>query len=269
MSRLILESWNIETLAGRQRTVRILLPEGYDTDSDRRYPVLYMHDGQNLFDPSFWSGYSWDVARSVDRMQAEGKLTGIIVVGIDCGADTRIGEYSPAITPRAMSRLLRRTGGQSIVPEGEAYARFLVESLKPAIDSRFRTLPDREHTGTCGSSCGGNISLYLGLTHGDVFGIIGAFSPAFWIIAKDLFGRLHDSDLGSLRIYHDMGGHEGSTALESLELTVYAWRLQRILTSVGLGADRLHFVFDRRARHTELFWQDRFPGFLAWAFGKR
>ncbi len=269
MSGLLMETWNIETLANRQRTVRILLPAGYETDPDRRYPVLYMHDGQNLFDPSLWSGYSWDVARSLDRMQADGAISGIIVVGIDSGSDTRIGEYSSAISAHVMPRLLKLSGNRLIVPEGEAYARFLIETLKPSIDARFRTLPNREHTGTCGSSCGGNIALYLGTSHGDVFGVVGAFSPALWIIAADIFARIDGADFHSSRIYHDMGGREGTTWLASFLLARRAWRLQRALRSKGLDADRLHFVFDRSGHHTELFWQDRFPGFIRWAFGKK
>ncbi|HAQ56024.1 MAG TPA: hypothetical protein DCR44_01245 [Acholeplasmatales bacterium] len=268
MHRIILENTNIKELGDRPRTIRILLPDGYDDQPEKRYPVLYMHDGQNLFDSSGYSGYSWDVARTLDRMQAAGETDGIIVVGIDNGGDHRISEYSSSIDPRAVKRIEKHFKGIALVAEGGAYGDWLVGTLKPSIDARYRTLPAQATTGIAGSSCGGNISLSIMLAHPDRFGVVGVFSPALWIIAADAFERLKQADLQGVRIYHDMGGWEETGRFESLQLTFSSLRLDRALKRRMPQNDVMR-RFDPIARHTELFWQDRFPGFVRWGFGTR
>ena len=266
MDGIILHQENFVTeFNGRSRTIRVMLPEGYDERPDRRYPVLYMHDGQNLFDPSEYSGYSWDVGRTLYRMQAAGETAGLIVVGIDNGGEDRINEYTHAYDPRGLGRVRRYLGKKAPVAEGEAFVEWIAKTLKPSIDTRYRTMTDSAHNGMCGSSCGGNITLFAALAHPDVFGVFGVMSPAFWIIAEDALARIRTEDLAGVRIHVDVGGREEPGRIGSLAIAMQAHRLWRALRR-RLKTDALNFVYDPIARHTELFWQDRFPGFVRWAF---
>ncbi|MDP3129799.1 MAG: alpha/beta hydrolase-fold protein, partial [Bacillota bacterium] len=203
--------------------------------------------------------------RTLDRMQAAGETDGIIVVGIDNGGDHRISEYSPSIDPRAIKRIEKHFKGIALVAEGGAYGDWLVGTLKPSIDARYRTLPAQATTGIAGSSCGGNIALSIVLAHPDRFGVVGVFSPAIWVIAPDVFRRLKRADLPGVRVYHDMGGREEKGLLASLALVLSSLRLDRALKR-RLPARSVMRRFDPVARHTELFWQDRFPEFVRWGF---
>ena len=152
----------------RYRRIWIYLPPDYEDNPDQHYRVLYMHDGQNVFDESTSFAGEWEVDESLNDLFLDGDK-GCIVVAIDNGADLRINEYSP------WYNATYQAGG-----EGEAYVDFIVETLKPYIDSNFRTLPDRQHTGIMGSSLGGLISHYAMVEHPEVFGKVGVFSPAYW-----------------------------------------------------------------------------------------
>ncbi|HEX8832202.1 MAG TPA: alpha/beta hydrolase-fold protein, partial [Longimicrobium sp.] len=150
----------------RTRRVWVYLPPDY-ASSSKRYPVLYMHDGQNVFDDSTSGFGEWGVDETLDSLFATGD-PGVIVVAVDHGGAKRLDEYSPFINPR-------HGGG-----EGDAYVDFLAQTLKPLIDRRYRTRPDRLNTGVAGSSMGGLISLYAALKYPDVFGRAGIFSPSLW-----------------------------------------------------------------------------------------
>ena len=168
----------------RSRRVWLYLPPGYDAPGNTaRYPVLYMHDGQNVFDAATSYVGEWGVDETLDSLAAAG-VTAPIVVAVDHGGERRLDEYSPW-----RNETFRWPGSDPDAPaapgpgpggEGEAYVEFLTTTLKPTIDARFRTLPGRETTGILGSSMGGLISLYAALRHPDVFGRVGVFSPAFW-----------------------------------------------------------------------------------------
>ncbi len=160
-----IDSMSIPQL-GRTRRVWIYLPPDYAT-SGRRYPVLYMHDGQNVFDEATSYAGEWGVDETLDSLHAAGD-PGIIVVAVDHGGTLRVPEYSPWPT---------RFGAG----EGDAYAAFLANTLKPWVDDNYRTLTDRMHTGITGSSMGGLVSFYAALKYPDVFGLAGVFSPAFWV----------------------------------------------------------------------------------------
>jgi len=152
----------------RYRRVWIYLPENYIKDNQERYPVLYMHDGQNLFeDTTSYSG-EWGVDEYLDSI----KLKKCIVVGIDHGGEKRMNEYSP---------FDHEEFGKG---EGAAYVDFVAKKLKPFIDRKFRTIRDRQHTFIAGSSMGGLISMYAVLRHPKVFGGAGVFSPSFWVSDK-------------------------------------------------------------------------------------
>lgn len=268
MGKIIIEEINMPQQGNRLRKIRICLPEQYARDSAKRFPVLYMHDGQNMVDPSPLSGYSWDVENTLKRLERQGSIDGIIVVGIDTDEVNRISEYTQAIDESAEPSVRKLCNGNLFLPGALPYAKFIIETLKPSIDQRYRTLPDREHTGTFGSSCGGNISIFLGTVYNDIFGVIGAFSPAYWLVRDDLFRRIEAKDFArETKVYHDMGAKEKWNARWTYVRDAH--QFHRLLRRKGLDALHLKKVIDGEGRHTELFWQARLPDFLIFAFGKK
>lgn len=197
----------------KSRTIRVWTPSDYQVSLDKRYPVLYMHDGQNLFDRETAAyGEIWDVHTAIETLMKKGEFGGVIVVGIDNAPDLeRLDEYSPWVSERIEE--MKEIGGYDRVIGGQGiqYGQFLVETLKPHIDSHYRTLSDRENTGVAGSSMGGFISLYLGVEYPDVFSKIGAFSTAVWFADKALFKHLSKLDLSyKTKWYLDIGTEETS-----------------------------------------------------------
>lgn len=249
----------------RIKKIRVFLPKDYETTT-KKYPVFYMHDGQNLIDPSPHSGYSWDVVSTLDKLQKEKVTAGIIVVGIDADIEKRMHEYSHAFTEKAKKQIAIWTKKEGIA-EGKMYADFLVKELKPLIDKTYRTKPERKYTATIGSSCGGNISLYLGVQYDDYFSTIGAFSPAYWFVKDDLFSLYEAKDFNKpMKIYHDMGMKEGS--FPRLTFLRDVKRFHRILLGKEFDNQSLSVVIDKDATHTELFWQVRFFDFVKWVYNK-
>src|SRR5215218_8975412 len=151
---------------GFARTIRIYTPDAYEAEPGRRFPVLYMQDGQNVFaHPESATYDTWCANHAIERLAGEGRLEPWLIVGIDSGPG-RLAEYSPWDEPRA-----------DVKARGPAYARFLAEHLKPWVDRTYRTRPEPQSTAVMGSSLGGLISLYLGLAHPQVFGRVGGMSP--------------------------------------------------------------------------------------------
>ncbi|SDF96760.1 MULTISPECIES: alpha/beta hydrolase-fold protein [unclassified Duganella] len=154
---------------GNSRKLRIYLPPGYDANPQQRYPVLYLHDGQNLFDPKTAAfGAAWEIGTTVDKLIATGAIEPIIVVGIDNAGEQRINEYTPCCD--------KQYGGGKI----DAYAAFIVDTVKPWADTQLRTLKDREHTAIMGSSLGGIASVYIGQKYPQVFSKAAGVSSSFW-----------------------------------------------------------------------------------------
>lgn len=188
------------------RNIRIYLPHTYDTDINRRYPVLYMHDGQNLFDPSDSPFHTtWNVHNTVDKLVSEGKMKEIIVVGIDNNAN-RGSEYCH-FKPEVIT--LGRMGVKKYENDREAqgilYEKFILNTLKPYIDRHFRTLTDRDDTAMIGSSLGGLVTYFIGFRHPEVFGKLGILSPAFnWAD----YNKLLDISKEPLKIWMDTGEGE-------------------------------------------------------------
>ncbi|HEU0013440.1 MAG TPA: alpha/beta hydrolase-fold protein [Longimicrobium sp.] len=236
---------------GRTRRVWIYLPPDYAT-TDRRYPVLYMHDGQNVFDAATSFAGEWGVDETLDSLHAAGD-PGAIVVAVDNGGGRRLDEYSPWTHPR-------HGGG-----EGDAYVDFLALTLKPFIDARYRTRPEREHTGVAGSSMGGLISLYAALKHPDVFGRAGVFSPAFWFSQENFaFARAAGPPRPGTRIYVVTGAREGD------EPEVYVrdhLAMVDTLAAAGFrrGTDVVGYV-RQDGTHSEGFWRREFPAAYLWLF---
>ncbi|MDD3107580.1 MAG: alpha/beta hydrolase-fold protein, partial [Bacilli bacterium] len=232
---------SMDHLDHRKKRIQVFLPQDYDETESKRYPVLYMHDGQNLVEPSKYSGYSWDIVRTIDELQSKGIIDGIIIVGIDASKTKRIQEYSHYICKKMTRMLLKHFPLAECNPEGKKYSDFIVNDLKPYIDTIYRT--DPLQTGTAGSSCGGNVSLYMGLYYPNVFSVIGAFSPAYWIVKKDLFPRLKEFNLPSnTKIYHDMGTKEGLFGL--LNIYQYTKKVNKIFLAKGIDDNHLKMIID-------------------------
>jgi predicted alpha/beta superfamily hydrolase len=256
----------------RTRTLRIYLPPEYD-ETDRRYPVLYMQDAQNLFsikDSAF--GQIWNVAEILDKNHEISPEKDCIIVGIDNGELYRYSEYSPwkseivgYYLPQALSTGM--PGG-----EGFQYIDFIVKTLKPYIDLNFKTLSDREHTGICGSSMGGLISLCAGITHQDIFSKIGAFSSAFYFAEDEVIKLIKKNGKNqSMSIYLDVGTQETSNHAISNFPEVYvncSKNILHALQEVGFQDSELKFVIDKGGIHNETDWEKRFPIMFQWIFKK-
>ena len=221
-----------------ERDLLVSLPGGYSA-RDRRYPVFYMHDGQNLFDPATSFSGSWNV----DVAMAEVSLDGLdaIVVGIPNMGRERLAEYSPFAHPEL-------GGGR-----GERYLDFLINTVKPLIDEQYLTAPDRQHTGIVGSSMGGLISLYAFFRHPEVFGFAGILSPSLWLTEADTFAFIEQAPFSPGKLYLDVGDQEGERHVAK------ALRLKDTLESKGyrLGKD-LMWVEEEIGHHHESAWGRRF-----------
>jgi predicted alpha/beta superfamily hydrolase len=241
---------------GHDRDLWIYLPPGYH-QSDARYPVLYMHDGNNLFDPrAAFGGQDWGVNETAEWMIRAGLLAPMIIVGAANSPD-RLSEYTWHACPRH--------GGGG----GEAYGRFLREELKPAIDAHYRTVPAREATAVMGSSLGGLLSLYLGLHHADVFGVIGAMSPSLWWADRRVLGDMAGLD-PTLRMWLDMGTAEGASPEESARYLADARALRDQLVSRGFALGQNLTCWEvEGASHSEAAWGSRASMALMFLFGPR
>ena len=236
---------------GNERKLRIWLPAGYDRhapgNAGKRYPVLYMHDGQNLFDAKTAAyGTEWNIDEVAGRLAAQGDMREIIVVGVD-NTPERIAEYTPCCDPRA--------GGGKV----EAYGRFLVDTVKPYVDAHYRTLPDRADTAVMGSSLGGVASLALAQRHPGVFGQAGIVSGSFWWSGGTLVASAPKAATTPVRLYLDAG-----TGMDGIEGT-RAFRQALLRNGWREGANLL-YVEDAGGMHNEQAWAGRVHRALRWMF---
>lgn len=231
----------------RNRRIWIYLPPDYET-SGKNYPVLYMQDGQNLFDAYYSFAGEWQVDETLNQLFEEQNNYGLIVVGIDNGGTQRINEYSPWVNPTY--------GGG----DGDDYANFIVNTLKPYIDTNYRTLSSREHTGIMGSSMGGLISLYTAIEYQEVFGKAGIFSPSFWFSAQCYNHVLSIGKQYDMRIYLMAGGSEGFSVIPDM-LMMY-----NTLLNSGFSADELHYITPPDGTHSEWFWAREFEDAYLWLY---
>ncbi|HRE48348.1 MAG TPA: alpha/beta hydrolase-fold protein [Aggregatilineales bacterium] len=244
---------------GNTRDILVWLPPSYGAGT-KRYPVIYMHDGQNLFDARTSYVGEWGVDETLTALSAEGLET--IVVGIPHMNDLRIVELNPYQSPRPG------------VPDGRGddYLRFIINTLKPLIDADFRTLPEKETTGIAGSSMGGLISLYGFLMHQEVFGLCGAFSTAYWFGRGRLYEAIEAKAHGGGKIYLDVGTKEGHVFAPSpLNLITGGkngnrryfqgvQRLAKVLRTYGYrDGENLLYVEDEGGLHNESAWARRLP----------
>lgn len=230
----------------RERTLRVYLPPSYASAPGQRYPVIYMHDGQNLFDQATAYAGEWGVDETLNDL-ARTRGFEAIVVGVDNGGERRMAELSPTVHPRIGTA------------EGPQYLRFVVDVVKPMIDKTYRTKPDRANTAVIGSSMGGLISHYAIQRYPDVFGKAGVFSPSYWV-SPEMYGRAAAQPLPpDARVYLFAGGREGGS------MDADAKRMYDVLGKANTAAQlRLHI--EAQAQHNEAAWRAELPAALVWLF---
>jgi predicted alpha/beta superfamily hydrolase len=230
----------------RERGLRIYLPPSYASAADKRYPVIYMHDGQNLFDAATAYAGEWGVDEALDEL-ARTQGFEAIVVGIDNGGELRMAELSPTVHARI---------GKA---EGPQYLAFVVDVVKPLIDREYRSRPDRANTAIIGSSMGGLISHYAIQRYPDVFGKAGVFSPSYWV-SPEMFARAAAQVLpADARVYLYAGGREGDMAAD-------ARRMHRTMAAGRPAPTNLALNIVASAQHNEAAWRAELPRALAWLF---
>lgn len=245
-----------------ERHILVWLPPGYDDQEDRGYPVLYMHDGDNLFDDHTSFAGEWHVDETLLHLAQEGLAA--IVVGIPNMGSERIAEYNPYDNFMGRGR-------------GDAHTRFVADTLKPIIDSDFRTRPAPACTALIGSSMGGLISLYGFLQYPEVFGRAGALSPSVWLGGRALFEMIRTRPKNEGRLYLDVGTREGQNDhahddtvpanAASVRFRDSTRRLRDALQWVGYDDEHLRYIEDDGAHHNEAAWARRFPDAVRFLLG--
>ena len=241
----------------RKRIIRIWLPDGYEADSEKRYPVIYMHDGQNLFDRYTSFSGEWEIDESLGAMM-DGGYEGSIVVGID-NSDDRLNEYSPS-WPRS-------SGGSAHIqnPSGEKYAQFIIKTVKPYVDANFNANPNKEATGVGGSSMGGVISFYMALTYPEVFGYALLFSTAMWVYQSDVTTAFLDEvSIARLSVFPRLYLYAGG--LEP-DVTPYVESIRSALIDRGYPEANIAWHVDQNRGHDEAAWAHYFPIGYRWLVG--
>lgn len=254
--KVISEDFKIPQL-NRTRRVWVYLPPDYHS-SKESYPVVYMHDGQNLFDNTTSFSGEWRVDETLNKLFKEKQLK-LIVVGIDNGGDKRLDEYSPWVN--------EKYGGG----EGEAYLDFLVNTLKPYIDSNFNTLKDKENTGIIGSSMGGLISHFAAFKYSETFGKIGVYSPAFWFAPQVNTFTEKRAGIKNTRMYFLAGGKEGGNVrFNEISQTVKGMNhMVSVLKQNAFPPENIITKVVREGEHNETLWRDNFEEAISWLFSEQ
>lgn len=245
-------------LLKNSRAISVWLPPQYDDEPDRRYPVFYLHDGQNLFDPATaFGGVPWRCDTTAERLIEDERIQPVILVGI-ANTRQRLREYGPTgRQSRGTSRAYR-------------YGRFIVEEVKPFIDRLYRTMTGRLQTAIGGSSMGGLISIFLARWYPETFGLCMAMSPSIWW-DRELILRRWPADtswLRGLRIWLDMGTEEGGGITAQRMQVRRAQKLAKLLDEAGLSdGDGYRYVEVHGGQHHERDWGKRFRDVLEFFFG--
>ncbi len=238
------------------RGIWVYLPPTYVENSEARFPALYMHDGQNLFSPdTAFGGNEWKVDETLDAGAEDGTIRETIVVGVENTA-ARIDELTPTSDPSY-------GGGKA-----DQYLAMVATEIKPLVDKDLRTMPAREVTGIMGSSLGGLVSAYAGVTRADVFGLVGEMSPSTWWDDKVILGdvsSMKTKPVKPVRVYVD-SGDSGTSNDDVVNTTELAARYR----TVGYTdkKDLMHVV-QAGAIHNEIWWAKRLPAALAFLLGPR
>lgn len=237
------------------RNVLVYLPPDYGQNTERRYPVLYMHDGQNLMNAEdAFGGVAWEVDETAQKLILANEIEPVIIVGIYNSGEKRIDEYTPVKGERGK---MRGRGGLA-----DQYGRMIIEELKPFIDREYLTRPEREFTGLGGSSLGGLVSLYLGFKRPDVFSRLAVISPSVWWANNQIIREIAlVGERLPLRIWLDIGKKEGSRIKHQVRA------LKEILLANGWKNDLdLAYYEIPEARHEESAWAQRFGEVLKFLF---
>jgi predicted alpha/beta superfamily hydrolase len=237
-----------------QRDLIVYLPPDYDAQPERRFPVLYLHDGQNLFDgaTSFIPGMDWHVGQTADQAISAGVVEPLIIVGM-YNTRARIREYTPTHVPKL-------GGGRA-----DRYAKFVIEEVKPFVEGEYRTVNGPQNTGIGGSSLGGLVSLYVGLRLSNIFGKIAALSPSVWWNQRVMnrFALEYEAQPRP-RIWLDVGTREGGRTVQDVE------QFRDVLLQKGWQLEQdLHYARIEGAEHNEAAWAQRVGPFLRFLYPRR
>jgi predicted alpha/beta superfamily hydrolase len=232
----------------RRRKVWAFLPSDYFHNKERRYPVIYFNDGQNIFEG--WKaafGKSWDVHLTMKNMSGFNTHEHILI-GIEHGKKYRKGEYSPFDFSNNLSF------------EGNAYSDFVANELKSFVDLNLRTMPDRAHNSIIGSSLGGLNALFTGFKHQDVFSKVGVMSPSLWA-APQIFPLIQQ--VGKhypTKFYLSVGSKEGKYTVGNVQ------RLNKTLLSAGFDNNDVTLNIVENGQHNEMLWKKEFSNFYRWMY---
>lgn len=254
--------------------VDVWLPEGFD--ENKRYPVLYMHDGQNLFDATTtWNSQAWEMDRAVCKLISQKEIHPVIIVGIHSDSKTRVSMLMPeqAVKNAGLEELMAEVKLKDVPVKGDEYAAFIVNTLKPVIDAKFPTLPDREHTAVMGSSMGGLMSFYLICQYPDIFGSAACLST-HWYGSLEAGNKFGDAMMDFVekklpnpvthRLYFDHG-------TSTIDAYYGPWETKALLRAQERGyryGENLDSYIDYGAPHEERAWAGRVERPLRFLFGK-
>jgi len=238
-----------------KRLLRVWVPPGYDhpENSGRRYPVFYLNDGQNLFDPATsFTHIEWQVGKSAERLIREGAIPPTIFVGIDNTGADRLKEYLPY---RSFNPMILR-------PQGTRYPSFLIQDVMPFIAQNYRIAKGPENALLGGSSLGGLITLYTAITAPGIFGRVLIESPSLWVANRQVLRDARGIRQWPEKIYLGIGTREAGREDKDRQTVENVRELERILRRAGLDDRRLRVVVDEGGTHSESAWAARFPDAL-------
>ncbi|MDC9723751.1 MAG: alpha/beta hydrolase-fold protein [Urechidicola sp.] len=238
----------------RTRKIWLYLPPDYKT-SNKDYPVIYMHDGQNLFDDTSSFSGEWQVDETLDKLYEENGFSAI-VIGIENGGVKRLDEYSPWEN--------EKYGGG----EGEKYIQFIAETLKPFVDENYRTKSDKENTAIIGSSMGGLISFYAVLKYNTTFGLGGIYSPSFWFSEKSFEFAKINGNLDTTKFYFLAGAAEDDNeTFEGISKTSQdLYKMDTIIKAQGFNKKNSIIKVVPGGKHNEKLWRENFEEAIRWLF---
>ena len=244
---------------GNTRLVRVWLPPEYDGWGETKYPVLYLNDGQNLFDPATaFAGVHWQVGETATRLIGEKKIPPLIIVGVDNTGKSRACEYIP----------YRSRDPRILRPEGNRYPQFLQGEVMPLIEARYSVLKGPENTGLGGSSLGGLIALYTQLASPGAFGRLLIESPSLFVANRKILKEARGFRAWPPRMYVGMGTRETGAAEKDGKIVADVRELAAMLREAGLDEKRLRVQIEEGAAHTESAWARRFPEALEFLYSE-
>ncbi len=242
------------------RYLRVWLPPGYDApeNASRTYPVLYLNDGQNLFEASTaFGGVEWQADETADRLIREGVIPPLILVGIDNTGKDRLREYMPH---RSMQPVLLRV-------QGRHYPDFLVKEVMPFVEQNYRVATGPEHTGLGGSSLGALIALHTAVARPGLIGQLLLESPSLWASGRQMIKESRTVRIWPERVFLAAGSAEAATPNRSRTVVDDVRELAAIIRRAVLSEKRLRLVIQEGANHSEASWAERFPQALQFLYG--